>query len=329
MFIEFPRGRYFVRPSSLHRYLTWRARSGSPDRILRRIGRSIQSPRLRRSLPIDAESAIDVARAVGLHSSWIRYPKEATRILMFDAENRLVGRVPRDTPQVATLREEAEIRRGVEPLAPEIVDTNIEGGILVEEWIEDVRAGTRAERPDEWVEAIADSLYEPVREPLPRHLDTLLLPPDCRPIQELKAWLEKAYVDLEVPVGTVHGDLSPANLYRRRDGSPVIADWEYTGERLISYDAWYHRQVRNRQEDLETSERLARSIDAIERFTASVSTPPLNVDSDVAFAIHLLERSAIRYRVKPESPLPRTLRDDAEELLRNASQPGATARRET
>ena len=42
-----------------------------------------------------------------------------------------------------------------------------------------------------------------------------------------------------VPVGLVHGDLLPRNLFRRGDGALVALDWEFSRRAPATYDFWH------------------------------------------------------------------------------------------
>jgi len=60
-----------------------------------------------------------------------------------------------------------------------------------------------------------------------------------RGLQEFATDLCARYGESRVPMGQVHGDLMPHNLWRRRDGRLVALDWEFSREAPASYDLWH------------------------------------------------------------------------------------------
>jgi hypothetical protein len=316
--IRFPRARYWVDPRAVKAYVTWSWQRAQREgrSVLRSFLRCLWHPTLATGIPLVVADALRVARGLGVGANWIRYPSDGTRLQIFDANQRQICKVLLPDACHKTYDYELEVRRRVGELAPPIVAVSPSDHAYVEQWIVDARplcstdlffralhGLQRSLYHIEWIRA--DQFLAKLAEwgPVSRAIMGVV---DCA--------FSKIGGGIGVPWSMVHGDFVQPNVLVGPRGQPVLIDWEYARECIVSYDYWLYRYDHERKHgDLNTNVFHGEPRRILnELYGSSVA----EMNPLALHMLHLAERTHYLAHISPNTT--RTIRQTMDQDMRNA-----------
>jgi len=163
--------------------------------------------------------------------SWVKYGSDGTRVHLYDIKNSTIGKLPRKfNPEQYS--DELEARRRVGDLCPKIVNTCSEDGYILESKIS-LRSYDKS--LTKALELLKEKLFAPYQLTINEYLSRFDKVKNSKQVCEVAI----NYGLTEVDVSICHGDFWRGNILETPDNNIIILDWEYCGERIQTYDAWF------------------------------------------------------------------------------------------
>ena len=163
--------------------------------------------------------------------SWVKYGSDGTRVHLYDNKNSTIGKLPKVFNQ-EQYSYELEARRLVGDLCPKIIKASPEDGYILESKIS-LRPYDKS--PSEALRLLKERLFAPNLLSTSEYLSRFDHIKHSKPVCEVAINNNLG----EVVVSICHGDFWSGNILETSDNNIVILDWEYCGERVQSYDAWF------------------------------------------------------------------------------------------
>lgn len=166
--------------------------------------------------------------------SWVRHVTDGTRIQIYDCENKTIAKLSlKKNPE--QMAKEIAARHLVGTLSPQIISCDIEKGVIVEKLLNLTPAESGNALARTAFLALKERLYSTESVNMQEYVFSLAIGDRCARLQNCFA--TNGINSFQVT--QVHGDIWSGNVFYNSDGDLVILDWEYTGTRLLSYDAWF------------------------------------------------------------------------------------------
>ena len=163
--------------------------------------------------------------------SWLKYESDGTRIHLYDHKNQTIGKLPKKFNQ-QQYTDEIEARKRVGDLSPGIIYTSSEDGFILEDKIS---LSPFSKSLSEALEMLQDRLF------IPSLISTRKYFSRFNHIKHsnIVTQIAEDHGINELIITICHGDFWRGNILEDSEGSIIILDWEYCGERVQSYDAWF------------------------------------------------------------------------------------------
>ena len=163
--------------------------------------------------------------------SWVRYESDGTRIHLHDNKNLTIGKLPK----VFNLEQyscELEARQRAGDLCPKIIKTCLEDGYILESKIS---LHPYNKSSSEALKLLKERLFVPNLLSISEYFSRFDHVKHSKLVREVAI----NYGLTEVIVSICHGDFWSGNILETSNAAVIILDWEYCGERVQSYDAWF------------------------------------------------------------------------------------------
>lgn len=274
----------------LHIYLRWVVQSAFLSRSVRHFLRGIWSPTWLRKIPGHVAEAIAVAKSLGLHNGWVRWDTDGSRRQVFDPWRGGVCKIQKQGA-ILNINDEVELRKALGDLSPRILKQDPAHMAYVEEWVNAIPGSCSLEELERIRRVLDNRFYRVEERDVTSYISdkAITFSDEARDlIPELVSRLGRA----SLPISIVHGDLVCQNIAFRRNGEPILYDWEYSRTCVVTYDVWfflYHRTSTN-SGDLMLSDFLGLFEEVIRWVFPTIQ------DIRALHLIHLFEREALLIR---------------------------------
>jgi len=288
--IYFKKAGVYAPMKILPRYVWWNFLKALASRDIRCFIRSVWAPKWHQKMPSHVEHLLAVAKVLGVDSGWVRWDTDGTRRQVFDPWRDGACKISKQGAFL-DVSDEVELRKALGDLSPRILKHDPVQRAYVEEWV-DAKSGRCSLDELERVRcALVTSLYQVEERDITSYFNhsDIEFSSEARNLVPVLARLLKRST---LPISVVHGDLVCSNIAFRKNGDPVLYDWEYARRCVVTQDVWFF--LYHRYSTASESPELSGILEEFASNTAwAFSTMP---DIRALHLVHLFEREALLIR---------------------------------
>lgn len=290
MLIYFRKTGVYVTVQILPRYLLWLLRNFLVDRNIRILARAVWAPKWHFRTPVFIAEALCTAQSLGVTGGWVRWDTDGSRRQICSPWQGKVCKISKEGAYL-NIDDEVDLRMSMGDLAPRVLKHDAAQNAYAEEWIVSKTFGYSVASLERVRKALAENLYQVEECEVERYFRESALE-FSEQARELASMLGHLLGVATLPISVVHGDMVNSNVSLRKNGTPILWDWEYARKCVVTQDIWFflYQCFSNAKPSRDL-------MDFLKEFGSQITWAfPFMPDIRALHLIHLFEREALLLR---------------------------------